>query len=142
MLVVCECGEVWCFQCGRQVYWLVSCLVDAKFYEVIKRFLGELELNEDELIILVMVRNCFYCYYLIEKYLGCNFMYCIMCQMLFCWECLMFMSKYKDGCQRYEQFKEVELELVSLSVNRFVKYFFVYCDSKKARFSIVLFYQI
>ena len=52
------------------------------------------------------------------------------------------MSKHKDGCQRHEQSKEVELELASSSANRFAKYFSVYCDSKKARSNIALSHQI
>lgn len=142
MPVACECGKVWCFQCGRQAHWPAPCSADEKFQEVTKRFLDEMELNENDLITSVMVRNCPHCHYPIEKHLGCNFMYCIMCQTSFCWECLVPMSKHKDGCQRHEQSKEVELELASSSANRFAKYFSLYCNSKKARSGIALSHQI
>lgn len=139
--VACVCGGVWCFQCGRQAHWPASCSADEKFQEVTKQFLDEMELNKDELITSVMVRNCPNCRYPIEKHLGCNFMYCIMCQTSFCWECLMPMSKHNDGCQRHEQSKEVELELASSSTNRFAKYFSVYRNNKKARSSTALSHQ-
>lgn len=138
MSVACECGGVWCFQCGRQAHWPASCSADEKFQEVTKPFLDEMDLNEDQLITSVMVRNCPHCRYPIEKHLGCNFMYCIMCQTSFCWECLMPMSKHKNGCQRHEQSKEVELELASSSANHFAKYFSLYSNSKKARSGIAL----
>ena len=133
--VSCVCGGLWCFQCGRQAHWPVSCLGDKKFQEVTKHFLAELELNKEDLITSVLVRNCPNCHYPIEKHLGCNFMYCTMCQTSFCWECLTPMSKHKDGCQRHENSKEVELADDSSGANHFAKYFSVYCSNKKARSS-------
>lgn len=141
MSVPCVCGGLWCFQCGRQAHWPASCSGDEKFQEVTKRFLAELELNKEELVTSVMVRNCPNCRYPIEKHMGCNFMYCIMCQTSFCWECLTPMSKHKDGCQRHEQSKEVELDLASSGTNRFAKYFPVYSDNKKACSSSAMSHQ-
>lgn len=99
VFVVCFCGGFWCFQCGRNVYWLVLCVGEVKFQEFIKYIYVEIEQKKKDFIILVMVRNCLNCYYLIEKYFGCSFMYCIMCQIVFCWECLIFMSKYQGECK-------------------------------------------
>lgn len=139
--VACSCGGVWCFQCGRPAHWPAPCTVDEKFREVTKQYFIQLELSKEELITSVMVRNCPKCRYPIEKHLGCNFMYCIMCQTSFCWECLTPMINHKDGCQRHEQSKEVELDTAGSRTNHFARYFSVYCDSKKACSSMVLSHQ-
>ena len=139
--ISCSCGGVWCFQCARPAHWPAPCTVDEKFHEVTKEFFIQLKLSKEELITSVKVRNCPNCRYPIEKHLGCNFMYCIMCQTSFCWECLTPMTKHKDGCQRHEQSKEVELDIAGSRTNHFAKYFSVYCDSKKARSSMVLSHQ-
>ncbi|KAL9970444.1 hypothetical protein ACROYT_G022820 [Oculina patagonica] len=139
--VACVCGGLWCFQCGRQAHWPASCSGDEKFHEVTEHFFTELELNKEELITSVMVRNCPNCRYPIEKHLGCNFMYCIMCQTAFCWECLTPMGKHKDGCKQHMQSKEVELDLTNTGTNHFAKYFAVYSDNKKARSSKAMSHQ-
>ena len=143
--VACACGGLWCFHCGRQAHWPATCSGDEKFQEVAKHFLVEIELKKEDLITSVLVRNCPTCHYPIEKHLGCNFMYCTMCQTSFCWECLMPMSKHnsKDGCQRHEQSKEVDLDLsLSSRTNHFAKYLTVYCDNKKARTHQAMSHQI
>lgn len=139
--VACACGGVWCFQCGSPSHWPAPCAVNEKFHEVTKEYLIQMELSKEELITSVMVRNCPKCCYPIEKHLGCNFMYCIMCQTAFCWECLTPMSKHKDGCKRHEQSREIELDLVGSSTSLFAKYFSVYCNNKKARSSMALSHQ-
>ena len=135
--VTCACGGVWCFQCGRPAHWPAPCAASEKFHKVTKQYLIEMEQNKEELITSVMVRNCPSCHYPIEKHPGCNcnFMYCVMCQTEFCWECLSPMSEHKAGCQRHEQSKEIEL---NTSTNHFARYFSVYCNNKKARSSMAL----
>lgn len=136
--VACACGGLWCFHCSRAAHWPASCAADKKFHEVTKQYLTDMELNREELITSVMVRNCPNCRYPIEKYHGCNFMYCIMCQTAFCWECLTPITNHKQGCQRQEHSKEIELDATDSGTNHFARYFSMYCDNKRARFSITL----
>ena len=133
--VSCACGGLWCFQCGRRAHWPAPCTADEKFHEVTKQYFIEMELNKEELISSVMIRNCPNCRYPIEKHLGCNFMYCIMCQTSFCWECLTPMREHahNDGCLRHEQSKEIMLDMETPRTSHFARYFSVYCNSRKAR---------
>lgn len=88
-----------------------------------------------------MVRNCPNCRYPIEKHLGCSFMFCIMCQTAFCWECLTPMSKHQEECKQKVQSKEVDLDLVSSSSTHFEEYFSIYLSNKMGQSSKVMFHQ-
>lgn len=139
--VACSCGGLWCFQCGRKALWPASCSADKKFQEIAEQILVEMEQKGEDLITSVMVRNCPNCHYPIEKHLGCSFMYCIMCQTAFCWECLTPMSIHQDGCKQTVQSREVELDLVSSGSTHFAEYFSVYRSNKKARSSKAMSHQ-
>lgn len=139
--VACSCGGLWCFQCGKKAHWPASCSGEEKFQEITKQIHAEIKQKGEDCITSVMVRNCPNCRYPIEKHLGCSFMFCIMCQTAFCWECLTPMSKHQEECKQKVQSKEVDLDLVSSSSNHFEEYFSIYLSNKVAQSSKVMFHQ-
>lgn len=119
--VACCCGALWCFECRQQAHWPIACEEARKFYEATCLYWDSIHVKSNELISSVFVRKCPQCHYPIEKHLGCNFMYCVLCHTSFCWDCMTPWDVHGDKCKKKVTSEEFDLTLDNQS-NRFAKY--------------------
>lgn len=94
LAVPCACGTTSCRLCQQEAHWPASCVQARQFQSISKAYEAVLKEEGKDLITSVQVRKCPNCHYPIEKHMGCNFMYCIMCNTSYCWNCLVVMEKH------------------------------------------------
>lgn len=94
--VVCACNQSWCFKCQEPSHWPSQCEKAQKFRDEYKEYARKSKRGKakGKDIISVMVKKCPTCSYPIEKFHGCDHMYCIFCRIHFCWQCLTTLSDH------------------------------------------------
>ncbi|XP_031569850.1 uncharacterized protein LOC116304285 [Actinia tenebrosa] len=114
--VVCSCNQSWCFQCLEPSHWPSQCEKAQTFRDEYKEYARNFKRDrpKGKDITSVMVKKCPTCSYPIEKFHGCDHMYCIFCRIHFCWQCLTTLSghNYYDCRNRVIAKSEVKLPTV------------------------------
>lgn len=121
--ILCNCGQLWCFDCQKDAHWPASCEEAESFREkcedlesVKKTYLLPGRISS------VQVKRCPFCSHPIEKGRGCQHMLC-RCGNDFCWECLNPWDGHNfDKCdERRKELEDVELAF-DFGSARFNKY--------------------
>ena len=120
--VLCHCGELWCFACQNDAHWPASCREAEVFrkahgnYEDLKR-VSAIEGS----ITSVHVKRCPFCFYPIDKGMGCQHMSC-RCGNEFCWDCLKPWNSHGLECDSQAKDLEEVVLVTSIGNARYSKY--------------------
>ncbi|KAH7730986.1 ubiquitin-conjugating enzyme E2-binding protein 1 [Aphelenchoides avenae] len=118
--VICDCGNVFCFQCTKEWHdpvdcgilklWLKKCADDSETYNWLSAH----------------TKDCPKCKVSIEKNGGCNHMTCRngACKYEFCWLCMGDWSAHgSQGCNRFEGGGDKSKEDARVALERYLHYY-------------------
>eukprot|EP01134_Creolimax_fragrantissima_P002290 CFRG2290T1 len=111
--VMCECGEVFCFQCGQQWHEPVACQMLSKWAKKCH------DDSETAHWINANTKECPKCQVTIEKNGGCNHMICTStsCKYEFCWVCMGEWAPHGSAWYNCARFDEKETKSVRENAN-------------------------
>jgi len=89
--VMCQCGNLICFGCGKEGHWPCSCEQQKWWLEIYSKEKNLFQENESEALnlkwLMRYTQECPKCNAPIEKNGGCNHMNCKKCSWQYCWIC-------------------------------------------------------
>lgn len=143
-LVICSCGQKFCFSCGDESHDPVGCRhlkIWTKKAEEMKekKQMGEGYGADSETFTWLMsnTRDCPKCFVSIEKNGGCNYMQCKngKCKYQFCWVCMNSWSVHSQAwykCNSYDEEADKKRETSRAEVHRFLFYYTRYINHKRS----------
>eukprot|EP01124_Arcella_intermedia_P000217 TRINITY_DN10115_c0_g1_i1.p1 TRINITY_DN10115_c0_g1~~TRINITY_DN10115_c0_g1_i1.p1 ORF type:complete len:1098 (-),score=293.89 TRINITY_DN10115_c0_g1_i1:30-3323(-) len=92
-MVMCKCGLLWCWKCGKDGHWPTSCEQIKWWNDIYAKDESKVSFDsEDEAAsvrwLLKFTQDCPKCGAPIQKNGGCNHMSCKTCRHQYCWVCL------------------------------------------------------